>query len=235
MKTALAIRHVAFEDLGSFYAVLARRGYHVLFREAGADDLSAIDPLGPDLLIALGGPIGVYEDDAYPWVRDELALLDRRLAADKPTLGICLGAQMVARALGARVHPGGNGKEIGWSPLALTAAGHNSALAHIGPDRTEVLHWHGDTFDLPAGATLLASTPRYANQAFAHGRALGLQFHPEVTARGLERWFIGHTCEIGGADGVSVAGLRAQTARQSPALEANGPVFFEAWLDQIGA
>lgn len=235
MKTALAIRHVAFEDLGSFHAVLARRGYHVLFREAGADDLSAIDPLGPDLLIALGGPIGVYEDGAYPWVRDELELLDRRLSADRPTLGICLGAQMMARALGANVYPGGNGKEIGWSPLMLTAAGHNSALAHIGPDRTDVLHWHGDTFDLPKGATLLASTSRYANQAFALGRALGLQFHPEVTARGLERWFIGHTCEIGATKGVSVLGLRAATADQSPALEAQGPVFFEAWLDQIGA
>ena len=235
MKTALAIRHVAFEDLGSFAPVLVRRGCHVVFREAGADDLAAIDPLGPDLLVVLGGPIGVYEDEDYPWVRDELALLERRLAADRPTLGICLGAQLMARALGAKVHPGGNGKEIGWSPLTLTAAGHNSALAHIGPDRTQVLHWHGDTFDLPAGATLLASTPRYAHQAFAYGRrALGLQFHPEVTACGLERWFIGHTCEIGAAPGVSVADLRAQTARHGAGLETRGPIFFQAWLEQIG-
>lgn len=111
-KTAVVIRHVPFEDLGTFEGVLAGRGYTVAYREAGVDDLAAIDPTEPDLLIVLGGPIGAYEEAEYPFVMDEVRLLERRLAVDRPTLGICLGAQMMARALGARVYPGGR-QEIG--------------------------------------------------------------------------------------------------------------------------
>ena len=182
-KTALAIRHVPFEDLGTLAAVLADHGYAIAYKVAGIDTLAAIDPAGPDLLIVLGGPIGAYEEDAYPFVLDELRLLERRLATDLPTLGICLGAQLMTRALGARVYPGPQ-KEIGWSPLTLTEAGSRSCLRCLSPERTPVLHWHGDTFDLPDGATRLASTEVCENQAFSWGsRALALQFHAEVRAR----------------------------------------------------
>ncbi|GIX49415.1 MAG: GMP synthase [Candidatus Tectimicrobiota bacterium] len=233
MKTALAIRHVPFEDLGSFAAVLAEAGFAVTYLEAGLDDLQAVAPLAPDLLVVLGGPIGAYEEDAYPFLRHELALLERRLAAGRPTLGICLGCQLMARALGARVYPGPR-KEIGWAPLQLTEAGRRSCLASLA--ETPVLHWHGDTFDLPAGATRLASTPLYANQAFAWGEAaLGLQFHLEVTAQGLERWFIGHACEIGATAGLSVVQLRADTARWAPRLAQQGPACLRQWLQQLYA
>ena len=104
--------------------------------------------LAPDLLIVLGGPIGVYETETYPFIADEIAAIAARLAADKPMLGICLGAQMMAAALGARVAPGPV-KEIGWAPLHLTAAGEKSVLAPLGA--TPVLHWHGDNCELPAG------------------------------------------------------------------------------------
>lgn len=232
MRSATAIRHVAFEDLGSFGPLLERRGYRIGYREAGIDDIAAIDPAGPDLLIVLGGPIGVYDDPDYPFLRDEIRLLERRLAAGKPTLGICLGAQLMARALGARVYPGGR-KEIGWSPLALTAAGRDSCLAALAPEKTRVLHWHGDTFDLPEGATLLASTPLFPHQAFSAGpRALALQFHAEVTAPGLERWLIGHAGEIAATPGVSVRSLRGDTAAQAPALERQGEAMLDLWLDQ---
>ena len=106
MKTVLAIRHVAFEDLDAFTPVLAERGYAVRYLEAGYDDLAALDPLADDLLVILGGPIGVYEDDAYPFIHDELRVLRARLEAGRPTLGLCLGCQMIARALGARVCSG---------------------------------------------------------------------------------------------------------------------------------
>ena len=233
MKSALAVRHVAFEDLGNFERVLADRGYRIAYADAGLDDLGALDPLGPDLLVVLGGPIGAYEEASYPFVLDELRLLEKRLAADLATLGVCLGGQLMARALGARVYPGGR-KEIGWAPLVLTDEGRRSCLRHLAPEETPVLHWHGDTFDLPRGAVRLASTGAYENQAFAWGRrGLGLQFHAEVTAGGLERWFVGNAGEIGATPGVSVAQLRRDTARFAPALERQGRHCFEAWLDAV--
>lgn len=234
-KTCLALRHVPFEDMGSFAAVLAARGYAIAYREAPVDDLAAREWREADLVVLLGGPIGVYEAEAYPFVRGEIALAAWRLAQDRPLLGLCLGSQMMAAALGARVHPGAMGKEIGWAPLDLTAVGASSPLAHLGPTQASVLHWHGDTFDLPPGATLLASTPRYANQAFAFGKTgLALQFHPEVTARGLEAWYVGHCCEIGATPGIDVPGLRAAAAAHAPALARQGPRFFAAWLDSCG-
>jgi len=160
----------------------------------------------------LGGPIGAYDDDLYPTLKDELNLLEMRLSANRPTIGICLGAQLMARALGARVYPAGL-KEIGWGQITFGPAGCESVARHLGQNDTAVLHWHGDTFDLPKAATLLASTEKCRNQAFSWGgNALGFQFHPEATAARLEQWFIGHACEIAGAK-LSVAALRADTVR----------------------
>lgn len=233
MKNATIIRHVAFEDLGSLTEVLNQQNYAVRYVEAGFDSLADIDPHQTELLVILGGPIGVYDEQDYPFLVDELRLLERRLEANLPTLGICLGAQLMARALGARVYPGSE-KEIGWSPIELSEAGRRSPLLHLAAEHTAVLHWHGDTFDLPAGSTHLASTSKYQNQAFSWGECgLALQFHPEVTARGLERWFIGHACEIGATPGVSVAELRKDTARYVERLEEKARQFWQAWLEKL--
>lgn len=232
-KSILALRHVAFEDLGGFAAVAERRGYKLRYADAARDDFTAIDPLQPDLVAILGGLIGAYDDDSYPFLIDELRLIDARLRAERPMLGLCLGAQLMARALGARVYPGPH-KEIGWGPVSLTEAGLQSPLAQLGSPAM-ALHWHGDTFDLPPGAALLASTPFYENQAFSHGpAALGLQFHPEAEAATLERWFIGHACEIGAATGVTVVRLRADTRLYAPESSRRGRAMFEAWLDRAG-
>jgi len=231
--TALAIRHVPFEDLGSFASPLRERGFAVAYRDAGLDDLGARDLLDADLLIVLGGPIGVYEARDYPFLKGEIAMVERRLKAGRPVLGLCLGAQIMAKALGARVYKGKR-KELGWSPLELTDAGRKSALAELGP-RTAALHWHGDTFDLPREAELLASTRLYANQAFAWRRhALGLQFHIETTVHGLERWFVGHALEIASTRGVDLGQLRRETRRLGPRLEERGPRVLKAWLDSLG-
>ena len=233
MKSVLVIRHLAFEDLDAFGPLLIERGYAIRYLDAGYEELTAIHPLADDLMVVLGGPIGVYEEETYPFIRDELRLLRARLDADRPTLGICLGCQLMARALGGRVYPGGR-KEIGWKPLRLTPAGQNSPLAAFA-DQTPVLHWHGDTFDLPEGAILLASSDLYPHQAFSWGtRALALQFHIETTARGLERWFIGHAGEIASTAGLSVPLLREETARHAAAAATRGRSCLNVWLERVG-
>jgi GMP synthase (glutamine-hydrolysing) len=233
MRNATVIRHVDFEDLGSFATMLKQQDYIIKYVEAGLDNLTTINPITTDLVIILGGPIGAYQEQDYPFLVDELRLLERRLKADLPTLGICLGAQLIARTLGAKVYPGSD-KEIGWSPIELSNEGMRSPLAHLAVDHTAVLHWHGDTFDLPADSTRLASSSKYKNQAFSWGKhCLALQFHPEVTARGLERWFIGHACEIGATPGVSIAQLRKDTACHIERLEAQAYQFWQAWLESV--
>lgn len=233
-RRAVVIRHVAFEDLGSFAEPLTRLGFRIDCLDAGVDDLDVAAVRSADLLIILGGPIGAGDDDRYPFLADELRLLERRLEGDRPTLGVCLGGQLMARALGERVFSAGR-KEIGWAPLSLSEAGAASALRHLAPGKTPVLHWHGDTFDLPRGAVHLAATPVCDNQAFRWGgRGLALQFHAEVTPGGLERWFIGHALEIETTPGVSVTQLRESTRRFGPSLVLHGPAFFNEWLEQVG-
>ncbi|MHC9418246.1 glutamine amidotransferase [Sphingomonas citri] len=224
--TAVAIRHVAFEDLGHLDAPLRAAGYAIRYVEAAAGGVAALDPLAPDLLVVLGGTMGVYETPEHPFLADELALLRARLAAGRPTLGLCLGAQLIAAALGARVYPG-PAKEIGYAPVTLTAEGAASPLAAL-PAGQSVLHWHGDTFDLPAGATLLASTDLYRRQAFAVGRhALALQFHLEADR--IERWLEGHAAELR-AERIDPAALARDAARHDAALRDAAEAVLTRWL-----
>jgi GMP synthase (glutamine-hydrolysing) len=231
-KTAIAIRHVPFEDLGILEDALGRASYEVRYREAGLDDLGAADLAEADLLVVLGGPIGAYEEDRYPFLADELRVIERRLRLGAPTLGVCLGAQLLARALGARVYSGPT-KEIGWGEVQLTDAGRGSPLRHLGG--ASVLHWHGDTFDLPAGAELLASTAACRNQAFRIGpEVLGLQFHAEVLSSRVEQWLIGHASELA-ANGVDPRTIRADTVRYGGALDMAGRRLFAEWLSASSA
>lgn len=233
MKSATVIRHIAFEDLGSLEIALERQGYTIKYLEAGVDNIADIAPKTEDMLIVLGGPISVYDDKDYPFLIDELRLLEQRLAADLPTLGICLGAQLIARALGASVYPGAE-KEICWSNIELSEAGQNSPLVHLDVKQTPVLHWHGDTFYLPEGATRLASNSLYENQAFSWGKAcMGLQFHLEVTPEGLERWFIGHACEINATPNVSISRLRSDTSNYGKILQEKAVRVWMNWLESV--
>jgi GMP synthase (glutamine-hydrolysing) len=232
VPTTVALRHVAFEDLGLLGPLLAKRGHSLRYVDVPVGGLESVDPLAPDLLVVLGGPIGVYENDSYPFIDAEIALIEKRVASGKPLLGICLGSQLMAKALGARVYPSVV-KEIGWAPIELTADGRASCLRWL--EDASVLHWHGDTFDLPAGARRLASTSVCANQAFSYGTsALALQFHAESSGAALEAWFVGHTAEISSTGGISVKGLRADTARCTPAIERAGVACFADWLTSQG-
>lgn len=225
---AVAIQHVAFEDTGILAPLLASRGWQLQTLQAGIDRLD--DAETADLLIVLGGPISANDVHAYPHLRVLHALLRSRLAAHRPTLGICLGAQLVARALGASVTPMG-AKEIGFAPLSLTDAGLASPLrALVG---IPVLHWHGESFTLPDGALRLATTPACAQQAFAIGHhLLALQCHPEVDATRIDTWLIGHVDELHRA-GIDPRALREQAARYAAPLAAAARDLFAAWLDAL--
>lgn len=232
-KKAYVIRHVAFEDLGSFGDILKIKGYSIQFFEAGYDDLDIIIHSQPDMLIVLGGPISVYDHEDYPFLKTEISILKYRIANDLPTIGICLGAQLIASALDAEVI-NGSGKEIGWSGLKLTEEGKNSYFKYFDDHQTAVLHWHGDTFNLPSGAKLHASTDRYINQAFTYGKnILALQFHPEVTRLGMEKWFIGHANEISSTKEISISQLREDTKKHSHKLVQQSKLFLESWLNSL--
>ncbi|WP_180034764.1 MULTISPECIES: glutamine amidotransferase [unclassified Acinetobacter] len=227
-ETIYVIQHLAFEDLGSLEDVFYQLGYRVRYFEAGVDDLSkAMQHTG--LTIILGGPIGVYETNDYPFLQEELDLLKVRLESNLPTLGICLGAQLIAHALGAKVYAG-HSKEIGWSALELDAI-TNNILAPL--DQVPVLHWHGDTFDLPVNAQLLASSAIYPNQAFSYGpNILALQFHIEAEAQAMEKWLIGHTCELHKAQ-INIPDLRMESQQHAPHLERVAPLILQQFLQQL--
>lgn len=231
-KSAVVIRHIHFEDLGTLGPVLQERGYLVRYVDPAVDDLASLDAVEPDLLVVLGGPIGAFDDALYPFLGAELALVERRLAAARPLLGICLGAQLIARALGAGVAPMG-AKEIGFGALELTDAGKASALAGLAG--VPVLHWHGDRFEIPPGALRLAATPACANQAFALGATvLGLQFHLEADSARIERWLVGHASELAQA-GIDPRSLREQARLAGTSLAAASAAVFHAWLDSAAA
>lgn len=229
-KTALVFRHIYFEDLGILEPILTDRGYSIQYVDPAIDNLSAIQPQTPDLLIILGSPIGAFDNKLYPFLNKELEFIEHRIRANLPILGICLGAQLIARILGAPVAPMGK-KEIGFSELTLTPEGLNSVLAPL--SGIPVLHWHGDQFGIPADAKNLAETPICQHQAFAIGESiLALQFHLEADTRKLERWLVGHACELQQAN-VDLHHLRKQAKHHGPALRLAGTQVLNAWIDRI--
>lgn len=228
----LAISHVAYEHLGSLETELRRVGANIESVDACVANLAAIDPISPDLIIVLGGPVGVYQTDAYPFVADEIHLLTARIDAKRPTLGICLGAQLIAAAMGAKVYPGAQGIEIGWALVLPTAdIWRYPGFATLINGTERFLHWHGDTFDAPRGAIRLAETEKYPNQAFAlEDFGLALQFHPEVTANMLEQWYVGHAAELAQHQ-IDVRALRAESRIFAPKLEESARRFWRDWIN----
>jgi len=231
-KPVLVVQHAAVEQAGVIGDVLRRRGVamrlvgpHEPLPDGAARDVSGI--------VVLGGPMGVYEADRHPRLREEIAMLQRAAADGKPVLGICLGSQLLAAALGARVYRGPR-KELGWFDVTLQPAAREDRLLRNAPDRFSALHWHGDVFDLPAGARHLASSEQTVHQAFAHDRAWGLLFHLEATpaqVAAMARAFPEELEEVG----TSSDALMAATHRLAADAERVGTAVFDGWADLLSS
>jgi GMP synthase (glutamine-hydrolysing) len=183
----VVLQHVEWEGPGIIARQAEKYGCEVDIRRLDREDeIPTVDHIGG--LVVMGGPLGAYEEDRYPFLRKECELLRAATHRGIAVFGVCLGAQLLAKALGAKVFPG-HGEEIGFGSIELAEAGREDALfAGFGKD-LPAFHWHGDTFTLPEGAVLLASSPMYANQAFRFGsRAYGLQFHIEPDTDTWTAW-----------------------------------------------
>jgi GMP synthase (glutamine-hydrolysing) len=230
-RPVLVVQHVAVEQSGLIGEVLRQRD--VATKLIGPDESlpenATRDASG---IVVLGGPMGVYEADRHPRLRQEIAMLERAVAAGKPVLGICLGSQLLAAALGARVYRAAR-KELGWFDVTLQPAAREDALLSAAPPRFPALHWHGDVFDLPAGARHLASSEQAVHQAFAHGRAWGLLFHLEAPPAQVSAMAHAFPEELTEADTSSDA-LMAATRRFAADAERVGSTVFNRWADLLG-
>ena len=218
MPRCLVVQHVEPEGPYAIGAALEGAGGTVDRCRVFAGDRVPDDATGLDGLVVMGGPASATSDDGFPSRRAELALLADALDRGFPVLGVCLGAQLLALAAAGSVRAGGAGAEIGWAPVDLAAAsGTDPLLAGTDP-RPTVLHWHADTFELPPGATHLASSPRYPNQAFRVGeRAWGFQFHLEVDRPAVEAFLAAFGDDARGA-GADPDAIGAESAAALAAL-----------------
>lgn len=180
-------QHVPFEGLGSIEAWAEKPGNTITATRFYEDHrLPFIDLF--DMLIVLGGPMGANDEDKYSWMRAEKKMIENAIRKDKIVLGICLGAQLIADVLGAKVYPNKE-KEIGWFPIRFTELSKGNKLMEKVPEQLTPFHWHGDTFDLPSGASHLAESDACLYQAYSYGRnVLGLQFHLEATVDSVQQF-----------------------------------------------
>ena len=181
-----SLQHVPFEDLANIEVWAGEKGHEVsktlLFNDEALPHIEDFD-----WLVVMGGPMGVHDEDTYPWLIKERRFIEQSISLKKVVIGVCLGAQLIADVLGARVY-GNSYKEIGWFPVTLTSEADNSRTFNNVPRRFAAFHWHGDTFDIPQGGSRLAESEACPNQAFEYnGRVIGLQFHLESSAGSIDR------------------------------------------------
>ena len=230
MSDFLVLQHIGCEDLGTIEQAMIHRG--ISYRYVRLFDG---DPLPEDIknysgLIILGGPMNVYEEDVYPYLKGEDILIKEAIKRRIPVLGICLGGQLIAKATGAKVNKGAK-KEIGWYDLLLTPGGKADKVFKNSPERLTVFQWHGDTFDIPSDATHLAGSVLFPNQAFRIGDNIyGLQFHLEVTQKMISRWINEYKDELSSLDYIDPEKIIKDTDKYIKTLSQHAELFYNRFF-----
>lgn len=227
----LVLQHIACEPPGVYEDVLRERGAALTQVEVDAGD-ELPDWREFSAIVAMGGPMSANDDDTLPWLADEKALIAAAVRAGMPFWGVCLGVQLLAASLGARVYAGDE-PEVGVLAVELTEEGRADPVFSALPRSVPALQWHGDTFDLPPGAVRLAGSPAYPNQAFRFENAYGVQFHLEVSSEMAREWM--DVPEYANALEQTIGGetmLRAVDERVDEMLE-HGRTLFARWLDSV--
>lgn len=230
MEDVLVFQHEPEEGLGTFAHILEEQkvGFHYIYLFRDEIPTESWDEVRA--LIVLGGSMGVYEEEKYPFLKWEKSIIRTAVKNGIPLLGICLGAQLIASATGAQVYQG-NFQEIGWYPISMTLEGEMDPLLGHVPNQAIVFQWHGDSFDLPKGAHRLASSVYYPNQAFRMGKNVyGLQFHLEITPSVVERWLDEQSKELARIPYISPDKIRADTRSYSLDLKRYGERFFSRFV-----
>jgi GMP synthase (glutamine-hydrolysing) len=232
----LVLQHVACEPPGVFEDVLVERGATIHRVELDEGE-QLPDWHGYDVIVAMGGPMSAYDDDELPWLTHEKRLIADAVRAGTPFFGVCLGVQLLAASLGARVYAGA-APEVGVLPVELTAEGRTDPVLACLPDGAMTLQWHGDTFDLPDGAVLLARSPAFPHQAFRYANAYGVQFHLEVSDEMVREWFElpEYAASLARSHGPDAAAAFVSSIEErSGEMRASGRQIFECFLDSVVA
>jgi len=234
VRRLLVFQHVSFEPLGTLNPLLKSYGFRIRYVNFGREPDAKPRVDGYDGLVVLGGPMSAWDDAGHPHLQAEVDAIREAVSGGMPVLGICLGAQLTARALGAPVAPA-PAKEIGWYDVELTAAGATDPVLGGFSPRERVFQWHGDTFEIPMGAELLATSAGCPHQAFRYGdRTYGLQFHLEVDGPLIERWLTvpEHRAEIEAEHGrVDPESIRAETFERVAGARRLADVAFGNFLE----
>jgi GMP synthase (glutamine-hydrolysing) len=228
----LIIQNDAHEGAGLLTALAAERGQPVVQRLGWEIDYKTLAVDDYAALVLLGGAQGAYETDTYPYLQSEIELCRHFTAQGKPVLGFCLGAQLLAVALGGAVHSNPQ-KEIGWADIALTAAAADAPLLHGLPERHTVFHFHGDYFDVPPDCVNLASSTLTACQLFRHGPAsYGFQYHVEIDGPLLEV-MCRNNADYMAANGFDADSVIAAAEQYLDEVDARSRLLLARWLDQV--
>ena len=233
MTTAI-FRHSDGRQAASLIPVLEKAGLDYAYVDTYHDDISDFDPYAPELLIVMGGGMGVYQSHIYPFLTHEMKIIEKRIARDLPVLGICLGSQLIAGALSAKNYKGTSGFERGWLPIQVNAAGMKTPVRHFDARETMVMQWHGDTFDLPKGAALLASSDSYENQAFSYGKnTMALQFHAEMDPLKISHWMAQSYSDIESGI-IDLKKIQDDTEKYCSTLMRQTEKFLLEYIEQVG-